>query len=36
MVVIKKPEVFFEKIKTTFAKENLVEGVDYFMGLVEY
>ena len=36
MVVIKKPEVFFEKIRSAFAKEDLVEGVDYFMGLVKY
>lgn len=36
MVVIKRPEEFFEKIRATFAKENLIEGVDYFMGLVEY
>ena len=36
MVVIKKPEAFFEKIRTAFAKENLEEGVDYHMGLVEY
>lgn len=36
MVVIKKPEVFFEKIRIAFAKEDLEEGVDYFMDLVEY
>ena len=36
MVVKKKPKVFFEKIRKHFTDKGMVEGRDYFMGLVKY